>query len=103
MSYEPLTDTQVAEIKSQVRSYLQGAIDEIDVSGFLAERGFNTDPIPLYFKPEAIRMSSEEAVFNPKSALPLFSFHFCFFGSLRNLFFTPETILTGLFVIYLKN
>lgn len=94
MTYEPLTDTQVAEIKSQVQRYLQGAIDEIDVSSFLVERGFNTDPIPLYFKTEAIRMSSEEAVFNPKRAKgsPFVLIPFLlFFGSLRNLFFTPET------------
>ncbi|XP_071661545.1 kinesin-like protein KIF9 isoform X3 [Patagioenas fasciata] len=31
VTYEPLTDTQVAEIKSQVHSYLQGAIKEIDI------------------------------------------------------------------------
>ncbi|OPJ70727.1 hypothetical protein AV530_016362 [Patagioenas fasciata monilis] len=47
VTYEPLTDTQVAEIKSQVHSYLQGAIKEIDVSSFLVERGFDSDPIPL--------------------------------------------------------
>ncbi|NXW81937.1 KIF9 protein, partial [Alopecoenas beccarii] len=31
MTYEPLTDIQVAEIKSQVDRYLKGAIDEIDI------------------------------------------------------------------------
>ncbi|XP_013225759.2 kinesin-like protein KIF9 isoform X1 [Columba livia] len=31
VTYGPLTDTQVAEIKSQVHRYLQGAIDEIDI------------------------------------------------------------------------
>ncbi|KFQ02262.1 Kinesin-like KIF9 [Leptosomus discolor] len=31
VTYDPLTDTQVAEIKSQVHKYLKGAIDEIDI------------------------------------------------------------------------
>ncbi|XP_010135248.1 PREDICTED: kinesin-like protein KIF9, partial [Buceros rhinoceros silvestris] len=31
VSYDPLTDSQIAEIKSQVHKYLKGAIDEIDV------------------------------------------------------------------------
>lgn len=66
MTYEPLTDIQVAEIKSQVDRYLKGAIDEIDVSSFLVEKDLNTDPIPFYFKTEAIKTSSEEAVFNPQ-------------------------------------
>ncbi|NXS58547.1 KIF9 protein, partial [Brachypteracias leptosomus] len=30
-SYEPLTDSQITQIKSQVHQYLQGAIDEIDI------------------------------------------------------------------------
>ncbi|POI25881.1 hypothetical protein CIB84_010369, partial [Bambusicola thoracicus] len=30
VTYDPLTDVQVAEIKSQIHKYLQGAIDEID-------------------------------------------------------------------------
>ncbi|NXJ04578.1 KIF9 protein, partial [Odontophorus gujanensis] len=32
--YDPLTDVQVAEIKSQIHKYLQGAIDEIDIINF---------------------------------------------------------------------
>ncbi|NWR54827.1 KIF9 protein, partial [Bucorvus abyssinicus] len=32
VSYDPLTDSQIAEIKSQVHEYLKGAIDEIDVT-----------------------------------------------------------------------
>lgn len=32
MNYDPLNETQIAEINSQVRRYLEGAIDEIDVS-----------------------------------------------------------------------
>uniref|UniRef100_A0A8C2TG45 Kinesin-like protein n=1 Tax=Coturnix japonica TaxID=93934 RepID=A0A8C2TG45_COTJA len=35
VTYEPLTDVQIAEIKSQIHKYLRGAIDEIDVSSFL--------------------------------------------------------------------
>ncbi|NXF85181.1 KIF9 protein, partial [Eubucco bourcierii] len=31
VSYDPLTDSQIAEIKSQVHQYLEGATDEIDV------------------------------------------------------------------------
>ncbi|KAM6134374.1 LOW QUALITY PROTEIN: kinesin-like protein KIF9 [Pterocles gutturalis] len=31
VTYDPLTDVQIAEIKSQVRRYLKGAIDEIDI------------------------------------------------------------------------
>ncbi|XP_065601071.1 kinesin-like protein KIF9 [Cyrtonyx montezumae] len=31
VTYDPLTDVQVAEIKSQIHKYLQGAIDEIDI------------------------------------------------------------------------
>ncbi|XP_010117886.1 PREDICTED: kinesin-like protein KIF9, partial [Chlamydotis macqueenii] len=31
VTYDPLTDIQIAEIKSQVRRYLKGAIDEIDI------------------------------------------------------------------------
>ncbi|KAF1633200.1 Kinesin-like protein KIF9, partial [Eudyptes filholi] len=31
VTYDPLTDIQVAEIKSQVHKYLKGAIDEIDI------------------------------------------------------------------------
>ncbi|XP_009470742.1 PREDICTED: kinesin-like protein KIF9 [Nipponia nippon] len=31
VTYDPLTDTQMAEIKSQVHKYLKGAIDEIDI------------------------------------------------------------------------
>ncbi|XP_074757157.1 kinesin-like protein KIF9 isoform X3 [Athene noctua] len=31
VTYDPLTDIQKAEIKSQVRNYLKGAIDEIDI------------------------------------------------------------------------
>uniref|UniRef100_A0A8B9B957 Kinesin-like protein n=1 Tax=Anser brachyrhynchus TaxID=132585 RepID=A0A8B9B957_9AVES len=31
VTYDPLTDVQIAEIKSQVHKYLQGAIDEIDI------------------------------------------------------------------------
>ncbi|NWX16162.1 KIF9 protein, partial [Aegotheles bennettii] len=31
VTYDPLTDTQVAEVKSQVQKYLEGAIDEIDI------------------------------------------------------------------------
>ncbi|NXT92489.1 KIF9 protein, partial [Anhinga rufa] len=31
MTYDPLTDIQIAEIKSQVHKYLKGAIDEIDI------------------------------------------------------------------------
>ncbi|NXS44829.1 KIF9 protein, partial [Balaeniceps rex] len=31
VTYDPLTDTQIAEIKSQVHKYLKGAIDEIDI------------------------------------------------------------------------
>ncbi|OXB63799.1 hypothetical protein ASZ78_016205 [Callipepla squamata] len=32
--YDPLTDVQVAEIKSQIHKYLQGATDEIDIINF---------------------------------------------------------------------
>lgn len=32
MTYEPLNDIQVSEINSQVRRYLEGTIDELDVS-----------------------------------------------------------------------
>ncbi|NXJ97924.1 KIF9 protein, partial [Corythaixoides concolor] len=31
VAYDPLTDNQIAEIKSQVQRYLKGAIDEIDI------------------------------------------------------------------------
>ncbi|XP_042658187.1 kinesin-like protein KIF9 isoform X3 [Tyto alba] len=31
VTYDPLTDIQIAEIKSQVHKYLRGAIDEIDI------------------------------------------------------------------------
>ncbi|XP_010281376.1 PREDICTED: kinesin-like protein KIF9, partial [Phaethon lepturus] len=31
VTYDPLTDVQIAEIKSQVHRYLKGAIDEIDI------------------------------------------------------------------------
>ncbi|XP_009697529.1 PREDICTED: kinesin-like protein KIF9, partial [Cariama cristata] len=31
VTYDPLTDVQIAEIKSQVHKYLKGAIDEIDI------------------------------------------------------------------------
>ncbi|XP_050747249.1 kinesin-like protein KIF9 [Gymnogyps californianus] len=31
VTYDPLTDIQIAEIKSQVHKYLKGAIDEIDI------------------------------------------------------------------------
>ncbi|NWX40016.1 KIF9 protein, partial [Steatornis caripensis] len=31
VTYDPLTDIQIAEIKSQVHKYLEGAIDEIDI------------------------------------------------------------------------
>ncbi|NXK52392.1 KIF9 protein, partial [Chauna torquata] len=31
VTYDPLTDVQIAEIKSQIHKYLQGAIDEIDI------------------------------------------------------------------------
>ncbi|NXX14909.1 KIF9 protein, partial [Podargus strigoides] len=31
VTYDPLTDKQIAEIKSQVHKYLKGAIDEIDI------------------------------------------------------------------------
>ncbi|XP_072183741.1 kinesin-like protein KIF9 [Excalfactoria chinensis] len=34
VTYEPLTDVQVAEIKSQIHKYLQGATDEIDIMNF---------------------------------------------------------------------
>uniref|UniRef100_A0A8C3LXS5 Kinesin-like protein n=1 Tax=Chrysolophus pictus TaxID=9089 RepID=A0A8C3LXS5_CHRPC len=34
VTYGPLTDVQVAEIKSQIHKYLQGAIDEIDIMNF---------------------------------------------------------------------
>lgn len=71
MTYDPLTDIQVAEIKSQVHKYLKGAIDEIDVSSFLAEKDLYTVSIPFYSKTEAMKMSSEEAVFNPKSVTEL--------------------------------
>ncbi|NXI75014.1 KIF9 protein, partial [Anseranas semipalmata] len=31
VTYDPLTDVQIAEIKSQIHKYLQGTIDEIDI------------------------------------------------------------------------
>ncbi|XP_048806287.1 kinesin-like protein KIF9 isoform X2 [Lagopus muta] len=34
VTYGPLTDVQVAEIKSQIHKYLQGTIDEIDIMNF---------------------------------------------------------------------
>uniref|UniRef100_A0A8V1A923 Kinesin-like protein n=1 Tax=Gallus gallus TaxID=9031 RepID=A0A8V1A923_CHICK len=34
VTYDPLTDVQVAEIKSQIHKYLQGDIDEIDIMNF---------------------------------------------------------------------
>ncbi|XP_031463640.1 kinesin-like protein KIF9 isoform X2 [Phasianus colchicus] len=34
VTYGPLTDVQVAEIKSQIHEYLKGAIDEIDIMNF---------------------------------------------------------------------
>ncbi|XP_010710607.1 kinesin-like protein KIF9 isoform X2 [Meleagris gallopavo] len=34
VTYGPLTDVQVAEIKSQIHEYLQGNIDEIDITNF---------------------------------------------------------------------
>ncbi|NXC47018.1 KIF9 protein, partial [Penelope pileata] len=34
VTYEPLTDVQIAEIKSQIHKYLQGATDEIDIMNF---------------------------------------------------------------------
>uniref|UniRef100_A0A8C3BB11 Kinesin-like protein n=1 Tax=Cairina moschata TaxID=8855 RepID=A0A8C3BB11_CAIMO len=32
VTYDPLTDVQIAEIKSQIHKYLQGAIDEIEIT-----------------------------------------------------------------------
>lgn len=71
MTYDPLTDIQIAGIKSQVHKYLKGVIDEIDVSSFLVEKDLNTDSIPFYSKTEAMKMSSEEVVFNLQSATEL--------------------------------
>ncbi|NXL93378.1 KIF9 protein, partial [Alectura lathami] len=34
VNYDSLTDDQIAEIKSQIHKYLQGAIDEIDIMNF---------------------------------------------------------------------
>lgn len=68
MTYDPLSHVEIEEIKSQVHRYLKGAIDEIDVSSFLVEKHINTDSISFYSGTEAMKMSSEEAVFNPKSA-----------------------------------
>lgn len=31
MNYDPMDEVQIAEINSQVRRYLDGALDEIDV------------------------------------------------------------------------
>lgn len=39
VTYDPLTDVQIAEIKSQIHKYLQGAIDEIEVNSFLSREG----------------------------------------------------------------
>lgn len=88
MTYDPPTDIQMAEIKSQVHKYLKGDIDEIDVSNFLVEEDYNTDSIPFYSKKEAMKMSSEEAVFNPKSAIELL---FIFFFNVKDcvLVFIP--------------
>lgn len=71
MTYDPLTDVQIAEIKSQVHKYLKGDVDEIDVSSLVVEKDLNTDSIPFYSKTAAMKMPSEEAIYNPKSATEL--------------------------------
>lgn len=59
MTYDPLTDIQIAEIKSQVCKYLKGAINEIDVSSFLVEQDLYTVSIPFYSRVEAMKISPE--------------------------------------------
>lgn len=58
MTYDPLTDVQIAEIKSQVHKYLQGAIDEIDVSSFLSREGLR-----YCFHPVLSQDRNNESVF----------------------------------------
>ncbi|NWX01424.1 KIF9 protein, partial [Caloenas nicobarica] len=52
VTYEPLTDIQVAEIKSQVDRYLKGAIDEIDI--------VNVRQIQEVFKQFKLLLSQQE-------------------------------------------
>lgn len=76
VTYDPLTDVQIAEIKSQIHKYLQGAIDEIEVNSVLSREGLGYCFHPVLSQGRINENVFWRAVFNPKS---LFSYHFCFF------------------------
>lgn len=77
VTYDPLTDVQIAEIKSQIHKYLQGAIDEIEVNSFLSREGLGYCFHPVLSQGRINENVFWRAVFNPK-VLRVFYFLACY-------------------------
>lgn len=89
VTYDPLTDVQIAEIKSQIHKYLQGAIDEIEVNSFLSRKGLGYCFHPVLSQGRINENVFWRAAFNPKS---LFSYNFFFFFGSLWWFYSGKTL-----------